>query len=412
MQAVPSSAFLLTGVPYIPVSLPAPSNTSPDLLTLLMFCSTPAGIAQITEHCLPGYYYWVRGEYLMWWMQGNDMPSLLTESPPGTPLNNAGVLGTPGVRTLIGDATLGSLPRSGLRVEAGLWLGHEYNMALQGSFFWLGDVARRYADGTLDGSRIISRPFIDATTGNQIAGLVSYPGVLGGITSIAAGTTGVMGFDAFVTRPLCYSSKRNGGDRLMTQFGYRYVGFQDRLTIVEDTYPLEDVVLGSNLLLYDTFNARNHFHGLLFGLSYLCWQGPWSLELSGRLDVGQIRREVVISGMTRVTVPDFPPVFTTGGLLTQPSNIGNYSSRDWTVIPEVELRLGCQLTRNLRLTASYNFFLFTQVARASDQIDLVVNPAFLPPNPQPTAVPARPTFLLRKNDAYLQGISLGLELFF
>ena len=51
----------------------------------------------------------------------------------------------------------------------------------------------------------------------------------------------------------------------------------------------------------------------------------------------------------------------------------------------------------------------TDVARAGNQIDLVVNPNLLPGAPNPGAGLARPAFVPRQSNAWLQGISVGLN---
>jgi hypothetical protein len=73
----------------------------------------------------------VRGEYLCWWTNGNPLPPLVTTSPPGTPLNQAGVLGTPGVETLFGDSTIDTGSRSGGRVTISRWLEDDDNSGIE-----------------------------------------------------------------------------------------------------------------------------------------------------------------------------------------------------------------------------------------------------------------------------------------
>ena len=46
---------------------------------------------------------WFQAEYLLWWIQGNPLPPLVTTSPEGTPQSNAGVLGAAGTGILFGD---------------------------------------------------------------------------------------------------------------------------------------------------------------------------------------------------------------------------------------------------------------------------------------------------------------------
>ena len=49
---------------------------------------------------------WVRGDYLLWWMPGFNVPALVTTSPAGTPRNQAGRLDQPGTSILFGNSAL------------------------------------------------------------------------------------------------------------------------------------------------------------------------------------------------------------------------------------------------------------------------------------------------------------------
>src|SRR5262245_8106792 len=55
---------------------------------------------------------WASAEYLLWWTKGDRLPPLLTTSPVGTPLANAGVLGRPGTSVLFGDERVNDDARS------------------------------------------------------------------------------------------------------------------------------------------------------------------------------------------------------------------------------------------------------------------------------------------------------------
>src|SRR5262249_16786462 len=46
--------------------------------------------------CGPPGRIWVDVEWLAWWIRGSSIPPLLTSSPAGTDLGQAGVLGAPG----------------------------------------------------------------------------------------------------------------------------------------------------------------------------------------------------------------------------------------------------------------------------------------------------------------------------
>ena len=103
-----------------------------------------------------------------------------------------------------------------------------------------------------------------------------------------------------------------------------------------------------------------------------------------KMAVGNTRQTVRIIGQTTINDPNDPPVQTLpGGLLTQTSNIGMYKQNQFSVVPELNLDLGYQLTDHLKATFGYTFIYWSNVVRAGDQISRDVNPNLLPPPADP-----------------------------
>jgi hypothetical protein len=292
-----------------------------------------------------------------------------------------------------------------VRTEAGVWLC-DGAVALQGSYFFLAPGQTQERFGSATPGPTIGRPFIDATTGLPAFEQVVPPG---GFATVSSSTTGVMGADALLRAPLCCFASCTGTARFDVLAGYRYFGLNDQLTIRENlvvnTAPF---VAGTQITLIDSFRTENNFHGGTLGAALTGRSGPYSVELSTRLDIGTMNHEVIVFGATQTTVPGFAPVTRPGGFLALPSNIGTYHSSNFALIPELDLRLGCRITECVRVTVGYSFLLLTDVARAGDQIDPVVNPNLLPGAPNPGVGPARPAFVLRQTNSWVQGISLGV----
>src|SRR5262249_52643910 len=159
------------------------------------------------------------------------------------------------------------------------------------------------------------------------------------------------------------------------------------------TPPAPPFVPGTRITVLDSFRTENNFHGASLGAAFVGRRGAFTAEVMGRLDLGAMNREVTIFGATRTDVPGLPSVVRAGGLLAQTSNIGTYRSSSFTLIPEFDLRLGCRITERVSVTVGYSFLLLTDVARAGDQIDLVVNPNSLPGAPNPGGGSSRPAFV-------------------
>jgi hypothetical protein len=101
-----------------------------------------------------------------------------------------------------------------------------------------------------------------------------------------------------------------------------------------------------------------------------------------------------------------------GGLLALPTNIGHFSRDRFSVVPEIGVNLGYQLTDHLRAYVGYNFLYWTNVVRPGAQIDRVLDVTLIPNFPVPGAVPTgqnRPMVPFKENDFWAQGINFGLE---
>jgi Putative beta barrel porin-7 (BBP7) len=349
--------------------------------------------------------FWLRAEYLAWRISAPRLPPLATASSPGTTRADAGVLGTPGTGVLVGDESVNDDYRSGARVRFGLWIDDCRTIGFEVSGLVLDRQSERFVAGSADGSLVVGRPFVDARTGLGNAELVSFPGVLAGAVAVDAESSKFWAADAVCRKSLC----RDCTGYIDVLAGYRYLQFADGVRIVEQLQPLPPAFpAGSQITLVDEFNASNRFNGGVVGLAAGYSFGAVSIDLQARVAIGQTSSTVSVSGATRLINPGVEPAFNAGGLLAQSTNIGAFHSSDWTVVPDLDLTVGCWVNRCCRVLVGYSALYWPRVARAGDQIDLVVNPTQLPPG---TLVgPARPAFNLSRSDLWAHGLSIGVEL--
>ena len=356
--------------------------------------------------CGPPGRCWVRAEALLWWSRGSNTPPLVTQ---GTNPANGGILGAPDTTVLFGGESLNEDLRLGGRITVGTWLNCRHTCGVETYFFGtMGDQDGINAGGA--GDPIVSRPFTDATDGVQDVELVSFPGVLAGRVDVDASSSGLLGAGALLRCNLCCGCDY----RVDVIGGYRWLRFNDRVAITEDLLVLDAVFgvePGTNIRVYDSFKAFNDFHGLELGLDGELRSGDFFFGWLAKLAVGKNFRQVQIEGQTVVTSPAGAVAVNRGGLLTQLSNIGTYNFDEYTVIPELGVRVGYQLGDLCRLSVGYTFIYWPGVVRAGEQIDLVVNPRLIPPVIIPPAFvgPLRPAALLADSDMWIQGLNLGVE---
>ena len=75
-----------------------------------------------TSYCCNNNWLSLLPDYLYWWTRGVQLPPLVTTSPMGVEMQDAGVIGEPGTQVLFGDELTSSGPRSGMCWSAGVQL--------------------------------------------------------------------------------------------------------------------------------------------------------------------------------------------------------------------------------------------------------------------------------------------------
>ena len=161
----------------------------------------------------------------------------------------------------------------------------------------------------------------------------------------------------------------------------------------------------------DSFRTTNQFNGFDIGYITRRTRGFWSLESGIRLAVGNTQQTVSIAGQSTIVETSGGTATSTthdGGLLAQTSNIGTYSQNEFAVVPELDLKLGYQMTKQLKVTLAFTAIYWSNVVRPGQQIDLDVHPDLLPPSPTFTSG-SHPTFAFDTTDYWVQGLSFGGE---
>lgn len=310
----------------------------------------------------------VQGQYLMWWTNGADSPALVTTSGPASLRSQAGVIGNPTTQVLYGDKSLNDEMRSGVRLSIGRAITNHWNLHSEG--FYVGDDNDSFRESST-GLPILARPYVSAQTRTNDSQLVAFPNVLEGTIAVDTASH-IFGFEIGASSLL--GEDRNTRVSMFT--GYRFIEFEDSVAIQEDLESIDlggVVPLGTGFSVNDDFEARNRFHGVNFRLDIAKQVDRWNLTFQPSLAFGSMERDLTISGRTRTQIPGLAPTFVDGGLLAQPTNIGNESSSVFTVVPEFRFMLGRELRRGIRFDVGYTFLLLPETLRAAEQIDPNVN---------------------------------------
>ena len=347
--------------------------------------------------------YWITADYLFGWIQGDQLPRLVTTSPSTvTDPRVAGVLGQSTTSVLL-NGRVNQDVRSGLRLGFGYVFDQEYGQAVEAGFMYLPSQSSDFSLSSAD-HPILARPFYDVRTDSPTpaAVLVAFPGQSTGSINVDSRS------GAFYGANLDLSEKvwDNNGVRVDALLGYRFASFSDGLRmgqhIVSSTLP--GTVINSS----DDFQAQNVFNGLDLGARTTFTWNRLSLNLLGKVAVGNLNRTVNISGHQVVNVTGADPVRQSGGVYALSSNSGRHNDGSASLLPEAGANLSWQLRSNLCLRLGYSVLVLNQVVRAADQIDFTINPDLFPPA-KADATPRRPTYHEFHSDLWIQTLNLGAE---
>jgi hypothetical protein len=384
-----------------------------------------------TALCGPPGQIWLRAEYLTWWTNGTRLPPLVTTSSQ----NDRGILGAPTTVVIYGDSTVGSDMRSGVHATVGMWLDRCHIWSFEADYLTLGGNSNSF-QRTSAGDTLYARPFFNTETGAQDSELVSAIGLVQGTVQVesrsdfqSAGEW--LGYNLCCCDhccscdacPACDSCDPCGGGcgqvcnpcscsgcRTDLLVGIRYYRLNDYTSITENlemTSGTSTVPAGTKFGIQDNFRARNDFLGSEIGLRTQLYRGRWSLEVLTKIAMGNNHQSIGIVGQTKRTLPTGESDTFYTGILAGPYNSGYYSRDTLTLIPQLSLQLGYQVSCHCRAYIGYNVLYWGNVARAADQIDLNVDPRNFPPA-TPGGLPF-PQFTGRTSDFWAQGMSLGTE---
>lgn len=362
-------------------------------------------------------------EFLAWWTKPvTDVP-LLTGDNLALPVTGS----LPGSPVLLSTRDLDDTSRIGFRVGAVYWLDCCASYGLDARLFYTGQTSRDAAFDSGPEGNVTSlfRPFTLASTvvlptpmgpvilpaGTPFREAVAQQGQATG-TFEASSRSRFWGADVNYRDNICCGCDY----RLDLLAGFRYLNLDEDLTLVERVTNLQTdsagFPRGTRRITVDRFATDNDFYGGQVGGVAQFRRGRSTLDVRASVALGVTQQELAIDGSTTLTLPgNAVTVVAPGGLLALNSNIGRYSRDEFSVVPEVGVNLGYQVTDHWKAFVGYNFLYWTNVLRPADQIDTVLDasriPFFLPNAAVPTT--NRPAVPFRDSDFWAHGITAGVE---
>jgi hypothetical protein len=336
--------------------------------------------------CGPGYTTWLTAEWLIGRTRGASLVPVVTTGPVGAGVL-AGAVGQPATVPLFGGRPVLNDWRSGLRVEAGVWLDDDHRTGVSARVYSLFSAREQFAAAGAPG--VVNLPqFTPAGPVTvQTPVFASFPGVTtGGATAFAR--TSFTGGDLNLRRLLTAGP----AGRVELLAGYRQLHLGDELGDAFNVTPAVPVPLvAARQFGFDDVRTRNDFFGPQLGLfastggSRLTLEAHTALALGvtvSDLDFARARvvaasptggpvataAELVALGVPRATAIALTPALLSAANAQVPltqaatSNTLTY----FGVVGEGGLRLNWRATDHLRLTAGYSFVYWNNVRRAEE----------------------------------------------
>jgi hypothetical protein len=392
----------------VPVAASGPNNLPATLLPGTDQSCASAPCVQCADSEDVRYPKWyLSGEYLLWWLKPDVAPPLASTS--SNPFDN-GIIGQPTTQVLFGGDLDGSA-RSGFRITAGWWLDETCrDDAIEARGFYL---ASRSTNFNANSSEfpVVARPFFNINMNQEFAQLTAFPGVATGNLDINE-ESHLWGAEINSRCRICSGCNY----RLDLFAGFRYLELEEWLAIAENGLNAANApppFPGDRFLVQDFFLTRNQFYGGQLGVIGEYDRGPFSIEARGQVALGDTHQSILIDGDQVFTDPNGTQHFFRGGLLALSSNIGRYTRDRFSVVPELNLNVGYQVTDHIRAFVGYDFMYWNNVVRPGGQIDRNIDITLIPNFPVPGAVPAgqnRPSAPQSGSDFWAQGVTVGLEI--
>jgi hypothetical protein len=350
-------------------------------------------------------------DYLLWWTGRSTIPPLLTTNPVGTPLADAGPIGSPGNRVLVGNEYVGDWAHSGLRLRYGRFLDYGRLSRVELSTWHLFEDVLRVRKNSADtGSAtsgtvpIFGRPFFNTETNENDAQILSFPGLVQGDFQFKYGR------QFFGVDPLAFFCLASDECRHVEFFtGYRYIRMLDKLSIDESANVPAGGLFGTNteFRVHDSFRAMNNYHLIPIGLSLTSTRERWIWNIRGDIGLGIVQQTVNIQGRTQVLQDGVITESYDAGLLALGTNSGRHQRTRFAWVPQLSANLHRRVSRRTTFHFGYSIINLNKSVRVAEHIPTSIDPGNIPP-----VIPGSgpdPKFAFVDHSAWIHGFNFGLK---
>jgi hypothetical protein len=346
--------------------------------------------------------WWINMDALVWFGQKRSTPPLITTASQGV----LPVSGNPQVTNLFGGGDglkSGVLP--GFRLSGGKYIDSCQKIAIGGQVFGIFQSSQTKTAAS-DGSTSIGIPFYNDTLNVEDAYLVAFndgnPQFEGSVTGRA--DLNMLGAEASGY----FLLGRSGNHRIDLVSGYTYNNLRDSVSLVStsvDRAVGNGIPDGTITSTNDLFANKNEFHGAHLGMLSSVVHQRITLSTLAKVSFGNMHQTASVRGSSEQSFNNVGNTYA-GGILTQQSNITEFSRNAFAFIPQMNLKLGYALSECLQFNVGYSFMYWSNVGMAGNQIDHTVNIT----QALGGAVANRPAFNFQESGYWMQGVDIGLTM--
>lgn len=348
------------------------------------------------ENCDTSGLFWIQTDYLYWQVQNNQkvIPLVIDQPVSNGPFE-----------VVLGGKKLKNNWHSGADFHLGYWFDPCKDYAVEARYFFLDKQSEQSSIKTdSNGLPRLRVPYFNVVTNTSTSVALSRPGL--NIAEATLKTSNKMqGAEINILKSLSEKS-------FNCFTGFRYFQFDDSLTFSTSSPLIGTPSIYRN---QDLFRTHNYFFGAQIGAFWQKCFSSFFIKIKGQLALGGMYQKLSIDGKFQTDEFLGPPSLLTfpGGYFAEPTNIGTYQKTKFSIIPELNIDLGYQITEHLSFHIGYTVLYVTQVLRASKQMSEKINPsqsANIPFTPTPFLVgKAAPKAKLKSSNLWTQGLNLGID---
>lgn len=360
---------------------------------------------------------WIAADYLLFWTRHAPVSVPLATVGPATSL---GIIGQPNVRTILGNDEFSFQTFSGVRVSGGWWFTENQSVGIESSLFILPEKSSNTPSITgTDILPTLARPFYDTALNRQNSRLLTRPGAFaGGIQSEL--TSELWGAEVL---PVWRFFDQGGWMTMDLLGGFKFLSLEESITINDFATALAGGVANFNgqafrapavTYVQDRVATQNRFYGFTSGLRVNAHYEAFTLGVTGKVAVGNVRQQIRVDGSTTLAGIGPGPQTTGGGFYTTGFNAGKYTHDEFAVLPELGVNLTVQVTNRILVNIGYSGLYLSEAVRPGEQLSTNINNTQIPTGQNFGARFGTPTLPPQfvSNAYWAQGFNFGLGIGF